>query len=413
MERSAMSTRRDWICCQLGAREHYAVPRALHRRGLLRTMITDAWIRPASPLNHLPVDVVRRLAERTHPDLASADIRALTLSLLTQEVEWRLRRRNGWDLLMARNEWFQSGAVKILSELAAGSGDRPIVFAHSYAALAPFKFAKAKGWTTVLGQIDPGEEHFKIVRRLADTSPQYGPAPEGPPIAYFEQWRNECSLADHIVVNSPWSREAVIRAGADGEKVQVLPLAVEYDRDLVTAPHVYPQRFTAERPLRLLFVGSVSVIKGAPELLEAMGLLRGLPVTLTLVGDRDMHIPMGMEQLPSVHLKGAIPRGEVDAYYKSHDVLVFPSHSDGFGMAQIEAHAAGLPIVASSHCGQVVVHGESGLVLGEVTAEAIAGAVRALVDRPARLAAYSRTALAGSAPGLAGLGAGLARLINE
>src|ERR1041385_9208151 len=29
-----------WICCQLGAREHYAVPRALKRDGLLAGLIT-------------------------------------------------------------------------------------------------------------------------------------------------------------------------------------------------------------------------------------------------------------------------------------------------------------------------------------------------------------------------------------
>ncbi len=33
----------SWICCQLGAREHFAVPRALHRDGKLAQLVTDAW----------------------------------------------------------------------------------------------------------------------------------------------------------------------------------------------------------------------------------------------------------------------------------------------------------------------------------------------------------------------------------
>src|SRR5262245_27619069 len=33
-----------WICCHLGAREHYAIPRALFSRGLLDCLITDAWV---------------------------------------------------------------------------------------------------------------------------------------------------------------------------------------------------------------------------------------------------------------------------------------------------------------------------------------------------------------------------------
>ena len=36
----------SWICCQVGAREHYAVPRALHRAGALHALVTDAWADP-------------------------------------------------------------------------------------------------------------------------------------------------------------------------------------------------------------------------------------------------------------------------------------------------------------------------------------------------------------------------------
>lgn len=389
------------------------MPRALHRQGRLLAMITDAWSKPGGALSHLPGDLSRRLAERTHADLASADVRDLTLSLVTQEIEWRLKRRAGWDLLMARNEWFQSSAVGVIADLERRAPERVVVFAHSYAALAPFRFARTKRWTTVLGQIDPGEEHFRIVRRLSDAAPQYGPAPEGPPIQYFEQWRKECALADHIVVNSPWSRDAVMRAGVDRRRITVLPLAYESDTEAAAAPHAYPERFTDARPLRLLFVGSVSVIKGAADLLEAMALLRGLPVTLTLIGERDMDIPSRLAQIDAVRYQGAVPRGEVAKYYQSHDVLMFPSHSDGFGMAQIEAQAAGLPIVASSHCGAVAIDGVTGVILRDVTAGAIAAAVRALLNRPAALAEFSNRAVAARTTGLADLGAGLVRLVDE
>jgi glycosyltransferase involved in cell wall biosynthesis len=334
------------------------------------------------------------------------------VSLVAQEIEWRLKRLSGWPLLIARNEWFQSAALGRLEALAADAPHRVVLFAHSYSALQPFQFAKARGWTTVLGQIDPGEEHFKIVRRLSDAAPQFGPAPEAPPIEYFENWRHECALADHIVVNSDWSRRSVMRAGVDGARIAVLPLAYQTPDGAAPAPRAYPDRFTPERPLRLLFVGSVSVVKGVPELLEAMMLLRGLPVTLTLVGERSMQVPPRWESLPSVSLTGAVPRGDMTGCYGRSDVLVFPSHSDGFGMAQIEAQAAGLPIIASSHCGTVVADGRTGVILGDVTADTIAAAVRQLLARPATLAEYSRAALSSGAPGLAALGTGLVRMVE-
>gem|GEM_PF-5254129 len=43
-----------WLCCQLGAREHYAVPRALHQIRQLKVLITDTWINHHHPLNWLP-----------------------------------------------------------------------------------------------------------------------------------------------------------------------------------------------------------------------------------------------------------------------------------------------------------------------------------------------------------------------
>ncbi|WP_432784337.1 hypothetical protein AAJV73_08350 [Cyanobium sp. BSA11S] len=38
-----------WLCAQIGAREHYAVARALHRQGQLHQLLTDCWVPPHSP----------------------------------------------------------------------------------------------------------------------------------------------------------------------------------------------------------------------------------------------------------------------------------------------------------------------------------------------------------------------------
>lgn len=401
-----------WLCCHLGAREHYVVPRALHRKGKLRFMVTDAWTRPGSALGHLPGQLPRRLAERYHPELETADVRDLTLALVRQEVEWRLQRKSGWDLAQARNMWFQKRAVEVLSEYHEKPGTRVVVFAHSYSARAIFKFAKTRGWMTVLGQIDPGEEHFAIVRRLSDCWPQYGPAPLAPPIDYFEHWRAECALADRIVVNSQWSCEAVARAGIDRAKLHVIPLVYEPPAGETPPARTFPDRFTAERPLRLVFVGSASVVKGAPQLLEAMILLGDLPVTLRMVGEPGMTIPGSFLTHPAIEWVGAVRRGDIARYYETSDVLVFPSHSDGFGMAQIEAQGYRLPVIASRCCGSVVRDGVNGLLLPEVTAPAIATAVRAVVGRPDLLSGFSANAVPPGAGGLGALGSELVQLVT-
>jgi len=175
-----------WLCCQLGAREHYAVPRALQLSGSLGEFITDLWIRPGTML-HLGKT---RLAGRFHPELANAQVIALNLSALSFELKASLSRENGWKLIRQRNEWFQRQAVAQLARNHHNGNHT--VFAYSYAAAEIFKFARARGWRTVLGQIDPGPAGDK-----------WEPAPK----EYWDSWRVECSLADQIVVNSAWSRE--------------------------------------------------------------------------------------------------------------------------------------------------------------------------------------------------------------
>jgi glycosyltransferase involved in cell wall biosynthesis len=379
--------RANWICCQLGAREHYAVPRALHRSGRLRRMITDAWLPPGLAPTWLG-DSVARLSQRYHADLATANVVSCTAGLIAHEAAWRLQRRTGWDLVIARNEWFQACAAGNLRPDADAS--HTIVFAHSYAAAGMFRQARQRRWTTVLGQIDPGPEHYSLQQRLAVTRREFGVPPSEPPRRYFETWEDECDLADWIVVNSSWSRDSIARAGIRPDKIRVLPLPYEPETAVPQVERSYPAAFSRERPMRVLFVGTASVMKGVPELLEAVAQVEDAPIRLQLVGEREMAIPGRFSNHPRIEWVGAVDRAAVFQYYRDSDVLVFPSHSDGFGMAQVEAQGWSLPVVASRHCGEVVRPGETGLVLDEVSSEALVSALRELVAVPATLARFAR-----------------------
>ena len=94
-----------WICCQLGAREHYAVPRALQLNGFLDKFITDLW--------------VQRLTDRFHPGLAGAQVTAPNISALTFELKAQATRINGWKLITQRNDWFQRRALDQLQKQPA------------------------------------------------------------------------------------------------------------------------------------------------------------------------------------------------------------------------------------------------------------------------------------------------------
>ena len=80
---------------------------------------------------------------------------------------------------------------------------------YSYTALEPFRYAKAHGWKTVLVQIDPGPEEERIVAEEAARVPELAGGWQPAPAEYWASWREECKLADRILVNSEWSREGV------------------------------------------------------------------------------------------------------------------------------------------------------------------------------------------------------------
>lgn len=363
------NARARWICCQLGAREHYATPRALQHRGELRTFVVDAWAPPGSPWTLLPGTSGARLSERYSPDLADADVRDFTASLVAREASWRLQGVAGWPQVIARNEWFQHQAAKAITARDS------VVFAHSYAALEIFRAAKPLGLKTVLGQIDPGESHLAVQRDVAARWPEFGAGLNEPPPSYFSNWREECRLADRIVVNSEWSRDSLVRAGIDASKLRIVPLPFETDTDASFVRH-YPVAFTNDRPLRVLFVGSVAAFKGVPSLLGALDRLADAPVEIQFVGPMATTIPERFAGDRRVRFIGAVSRSEVMNHYRNADVLVFPSHSDGFGMAQVEARGWRLPIIASRSSGRIVDDGINGWLLPEVSDVAIAAALR-------------------------------------
>jgi glycosyltransferase involved in cell wall biosynthesis len=372
----------SWVCCQLGAREHYAVPRALLISGMLGEFITDLWIRPGTVLHSWQ----KRLTGRFHPELAGARIKAPNVSALRFELKASLAGENGWKLISRRNEWFQQHAVAQLARRSTNGIHT--VFAYSYAAEEIFKFAKARGWRTVLGQIDPGPEE-RIVARLDNTLGIKQKYWEAAPADYWKSWRNECALADQIVVNSEWSRDALLGDGVPAEKLRVIPVAYENSTGVGSLQRLYPRAFSAERPLRVLFLGQINLRKGVGQLLEAVELLTGENVEFWFVGPTQIDVPQSLKLHPQVRWFGVAPRVEVASYYRDADVFIFPTLSDGFGLTQLEAQSWKLPVVASRYCGEVVRDGFNGVILEEVTGQAIADVLLRLLRSPEMLSAMS------------------------
>jgi len=328
----------------------------------------------------------KRLTGRFHPALETAKITAPNIAALAFELKACATRTNGWTLMRQRNDWFQRRAVEQLSK--DSNNGAHTVFAYSYAAENIFKFARERGWRTVLSQIDAGPVEERIVAGLYKESAaesHWEPAPA----AYWDRWRAECALADQIVVNSSWSKDALLSEGIPAEKICVLPVAYEALPEVSDLQRHYPNKFSSERPLRVLFLGQVNLRKGVEQLFEAIKLLARENVEFWFVGPVQITVPSELKTHARVKWFGVAPRIDVARFYRDADVFMFPTLSDGFGITQLEAQSWKLPVVASRYCGEVVQDGYNGLILDEVSGEAIATALVKFLHSPETLVAMS------------------------
>src|SRR5262249_23556721 len=220
------------------------------------------------------------------------------------------------------------------------------------------------------------------------------------PANYWDSWREECELADRIVVNSEWSRQGLVRSGVPSERLSVIPLAYETpevgcQQSEARCARSYPARFTQERPLHVLFLGQVNLRKGIARLLEAAQTLRNEPVEFWIAGPVQIANAGTVPDSAQVKWFGPVARREAAEKYESADLFILPTLSDGFAITQLEAQAHGLPIISSRFCGGVVESGSNGIILEEPTAACIAAAIRECIVAPYRLqqfAAASRVA---------------------
>jgi glycosyltransferase involved in cell wall biosynthesis len=307
------------------------------------------------------------------------------------ELLARVRGLTGWSKIIQRNDWFQRKVVSALtSDVRFQTSDSPILLSYSYAALQPFRYATSRGWKTVLVQIDPGPEEEAIVAEEVTRVPELAGDWQPAPPEYWNNWREEWNLADRIVVNSEWSREGLVRGGVPAEKITIVPLAYEpgVGSERLTEPRLqrrYPDRFTVERPLRVLFLGLVNLRKGVARLLEAARILCNEPVEFWMVGPVEIANAAAIRNTRCVKWFGSVTRKQATEYYRNADVFILPTLSDGFAITQLEAQAHGLPIIASNFCGSVVENGLNGIILEEPTATCIAQAVGDCIANPDRL----------------------------
>ena len=107
--------------------------------------------------------------------------------------------------------------------------------------------------------------------------------------------------------------------------------------------------YDGSRPLRLVSVGNIRLIKNIPYLVHAMSQLPQDKVSLDIYGDGPLRgeVENLIEKysLPNVNLKGK--RSDIHHVLSLYDAFISPSTVEGFGIAVAEAMTIGLPVIIS------------------------------------------------------------------
>ncbi len=224
----------------------------------------------------------------------------------------------------------------------------------------------------LLGQVLPGP----LARRCADIA-------------------NRHTAADYdiVVCTTEFARAEFRRIGAPN--VELVPLGVDLD---LFSPRRRDGRLRADlaapgHPL-LVHCGRLSVEKRVDRSIEAVGELNraGAPVRLVVAGDgprrdalekRARSVPALPDGRPAVHFTGFISdRHRVATLLATADVSLAPGPHETFGLAALEALAAGTPVVASRSSALAdIVTADCGAIADDDPA-AFATAVTDILARP-------------------------------
>ena len=204
--------------------------------------------------------------------------------------------------------------------------------------------------------------------------------------------KEKVSQAKFIAVISEFSRDYLLRL-VPGEsyrrKMHIIHCGISPDQFLPPNP-----RLANPSPF-IFFVSQLQERKGAPVLVEASRLLmdRGVAFKCVLAGDGPemsevARLVKQYDLMDCIYLPGAIYMEQVKEYLNQADIFVLPcivarnGDMDGVPVVLMEAMACEVAVVSTRVSGipELIENGESGLLVPEKNAVALADALQKLIE---------------------------------
>ena len=369
-----------------GTQYSFRLAGQLQSHGCLSRFWTSVAYVPESPLGrcieHLPTRIQRHLSNRRLEGVSTDKICTRPFG------EWRAIRRlraghEDQKVMFERNADFQSNIPQ--RELV----DSNVVIGFDTSSWLLAERALALGRTFILDRSIAHPLNFqRVLQTLRHQFPDWVEdfSPRLPELSLAEE--SEHRKAARIVVPSSFVRRTLIENGVPANKITVIPFGVDINQ---FRPLPHPG---TSQPLRFVFLGSLSARKGVPLLLQAWRSLASTTAELWLVGPVSERHARLIPPLPGLRLIGKVLHRELPPLLSQCDVLVFPSYFEGLAQVQLEALAAGLPIITTEASGatDLITDGREGYIVPVGDAEALREAILNFIKFPGDLATMSPAA---------------------
>lgn len=381
-----------------GNRNVRAVITSFERAGLLAGFSTTLVVDSSSRwLKRLPTGLRNEFLRRTYPIPSS-------LILTRPMLEWlRLGLPKVGLAKYTRGEKSFAGIDAVYHDLDKNLARKlpsllkkkpfDAVYAYEDGAFEAFKTAKKLGLKCVY---DLPIAYWETARALAmeeaERMPEWsitlgGGIMDSP--EKLDRKTRELELADVVV--------------GPGSFVQNSLPAWAKNKNIVTAPFGSPEshlefksekKISADRPLRVLFAGSMGQRKGLGDLFNAVKMLNTKKVELIVLGSP--LAPMEFYKKEFQHFKHEPnrPHNQVLELMRSCDVFCLPSIVEGRALVMQEAMSQGLPIIITENTGgaDLIKEGKTGFLVPIRSPEAIAEKINWFAENRTAIPAMSNLA---------------------
>lgn len=137
-----------------------------------------------------------------------------------------------------------------------------------------------------------------------------------------------------------------------------------------------------EKVEQVIFVGHIEKAKGIVQISEVASLLPD--ITFFLLGEITEPLPDNLIK-PNMKLLGCVQIDEVKDYLCKSDLFIFPSLTEGFSNALLEAMAVGLPVIASDVGANLeMIENQGGRIIPKNDSQALHNAIQSVSEKHIR-----------------------------